>query len=245
MDHQLIKKLQLKPGMVGAILNGPEDFLDEFKQLAAENRIADRASGDSNWVLLFVTSSEDVDSVGRSTLQQVDSDATFWFAYPKKSSGIETNITRDHGWHMLDELGWKGVSMVSIDETWSAFRVRPAEQTPANPDYPTSDEAVAGKTGKNWVMWFRILEEVGGRNQSHQEIAEFLRTQHKLEDWWCQMITNGYEQHVGRRQKHEMAGGFEISVSKTIPVGIGELYEAFHDPNIAEDLPGGQLDPPG
>ena len=232
MDQQLIKKLLLKPGMVGAIVNSPGNFLNEFRELASENDIQEKVSSGSNWVLIFVKSREDVDGVGVRSLQEVNPDVIFWFAYPKKSSGIETDVTRDNGWQALDELGWKGVSMISINDTWSAFRVRPAEQTPANPDYPTSNEAVAKKTGKNWVMWFRILDEAVGRDQSHQEIVNFLGQKHKLDGWWCQMIANAYEQHIGRRKKHEMAGGFEISVSKTLPVPIEELYLAFYDANM-------------
>ena len=229
MDEQLLKKLQLKTGMSAAVVNSPSGFLVELHSAHGDGEISERVSPTIEWALLFVESQNDIERFGRGALETIGQEAIVWFAYPKKSSGKETDITRDQGWDLLNELGWKGVSMISVDETWSAFRVRPSEQTPANPNYPTSDEAVANKTGKNWAMWFLILEETGGHEKTHQEIVKFLSEQHKLDGWWCQMITNGYEQHIGRRKKHEMAGGFEVSVSKTFPNALPELFEAWND----------------
>ena len=34
---------------------------------------------------------------------------------------------RDVGWNAVTEAGWIGVSIASIDNTWSAFRFRPLE----------------------------------------------------------------------------------------------------------------------
>ncbi|MED4609299.1 hypothetical protein [Paenibacillus validus] len=50
--------------------------------------------------------------------------AIFWVAYPKKSSKLKSDITRDSGWEILQQAGYIGVSLISIDDTWSAFRLR-------------------------------------------------------------------------------------------------------------------------
>src|SRR5204862_3713562 len=45
--------------------------------------------------------------------------------YPKRTSGVQTDLTRDNGWEALlkhDELQW--ISLISFDETWSTFRFR-------------------------------------------------------------------------------------------------------------------------
>jgi hypothetical protein len=47
-----------------------------------------------------------------------------WFAYPKKTGAIRTDITRDHGWTPLAEAGLIPVTQVAIDDTWSALRFR-------------------------------------------------------------------------------------------------------------------------
>ncbi|MEZ4899242.1 MAG: hypothetical protein R2806_20525 [Saprospiraceae bacterium] len=53
------------------------------------------------------------------------SDPVIWFAYPKKSSrNYQTDITRDHGWQPVGDLGLEPVRQVAIDEDWSALRFR-------------------------------------------------------------------------------------------------------------------------
>lgn len=49
-------------------------------------------------------------------------------ARTKRSSGVETDITRDVGWQALREAGWRPVTQIAIDATWSALRFRPADQ---------------------------------------------------------------------------------------------------------------------
>jgi hypothetical protein len=89
------------------------------------------------------------------------------------------------------------------------------------------DEAVKAKTGKKWHEWFDILHNGSTRNLSHQDMAAFLGRQYDLSDWWCQMITNAFEQHAGRREQHQRPEGYEISLSKTFPVEVKILYECW------------------
>ena len=43
------------------------------------------------------------------------------------------------------------------------------------------------------------------------------------------MVTVGYEQERGLRDKHEKPGGYEISVSKTIEVPVSTLYRSWSE----------------
>lgn len=56
----------------------------------------------------------------------------FWVAYPKKNSTVKTDLTRDYGWQALKTMGFKPVSLVSIDDTWAALRFRRAKKTLGN-----------------------------------------------------------------------------------------------------------------
>lgn len=47
-----------------------------------------------------------------------------WFAYPKLSSGVKTDITRDRGWQASESLGLLPVTQIAVDPTWSALRFR-------------------------------------------------------------------------------------------------------------------------
>ena len=102
------------------------------------------------------------------------------------------------------------------------------------------DEAVRKATGKTWEEWFRILDKAGAQEMAHKDIATLLDGKFpKIGGWWCQMVTVGYEQTRGLRQKHEKPTGFEISVSKTVPAPLSRLYRAWSDSKTrARWLPG-------
>ena len=84
------------------------------------------------------------------------------------------------------------------------------------------------RTGKTWAQWLTILDRAGARKWTHQEIVLWLNERHpEVGGWWCQMVTVGYEQARGLRQKHQKPEGFEISSSKTVAVPLARLYDAW------------------
>jgi len=90
-----------------------------------------------------------------------------------------------------------------------------------------SDAAVKAKTGKTWKQWFTILDKAGAKKLSHKEIVKFLNEKHSVGPWWQQMVTVNYEQQSGLRDNHERPDGFQISVSRTLNVPVGKLYQSF------------------
>ena len=92
---------------------------------------------------------------------------------------------------------------------------------------PISNDRVKQQTGKDWQAWFKVLDDMGAINLSHKEIASWLDNHSDMNGWWAQMVTVGYEQARGLRQKHERPDGFEISVSKTIAVPIAKLFNTW------------------
>jgi hypothetical protein len=90
-------------------------------------------------------------------------------------------------------------------------------------------EAVRQATGKGWQEWLAILDEAGARAMDHPTIARFLNEAHKVPGWWAQMVTVGYEQARGMREKHETARGYEAGRSKTIAASREDVFAAWKD----------------
>lgn len=51
-----------------------------------------------------------------------------WISFPKVTSKIQTDLTRDKGWDILQKLDLKWVNLVSVNDTWSAFALRPYKE---------------------------------------------------------------------------------------------------------------------
>ena len=91
-----------------------------------------------------------------------------------------------------------------------------------------SDEAVAAKTGRSWPTWVQVLDDIGGRDKSHREIAAWLNEHVDLGAWWSQAVTVGYERIRGLREIGQRSvGTYEATKSRTLALPISEVYEAF------------------
>lgn len=95
-----------------------------------------------------------------------------------------------------------------------------------------SSAAVDKATGRGWEAWLKLLDAEGAADLTHKQIAERLHEEHGVSEWWSQMVTVGYEQARGRRIKHQMTKGFEISVSKTVNVPVSRLYACWADARL-------------
>jgi hypothetical protein len=122
MTTPLASRLQLKPGERIAVLEAPAEAPDLLEGVdLAEGR---RADG----VLAFARDSAEVRVHAQAIADAAaDPEGLAWVAYPKRSSGVETDLTRDQGWEPLTEAGLRPVRQIALDETWSALRFRRAE----------------------------------------------------------------------------------------------------------------------
>lgn len=120
--------------------------------------------------------------------------------------------------------------MAKTGERYTAARqhVVKAEESAADP--PFSEEAVRRRTGKGWREWIRILDAWGARERSHRDIARYLVEEHGVGGWWAQSVTVGYERARGMRAPHETSTGFQVGVSKTVPVDVAALFAAVVNP---------------
>ncbi|AKT42539.1 DUF3052 family protein [Chondromyces crocatus] len=125
MLDALAKKLQIKPESRVLVLDAPDGYTDGLAPLPEGAVLSTTAKGTFDVVHLFVREAKDLAKKAPRALAAVREGGVLWISYPKKSSGVKTDITRDHGWDVVEEAGWGPVSQVSIDDTWSALRWKP------------------------------------------------------------------------------------------------------------------------
>lgn len=121
-DNPLAKKLKLSPEEENLILQAPEFFKEQMKEIPHD---VTPQHYEYEYVQLFIAGVEELNLMAPVALQAAKEDAKIWFCYPKKTSGIRTDINRDQGWEVVLKAGFGAVAAISIDETWSALRFRP------------------------------------------------------------------------------------------------------------------------
>ncbi len=116
------KKLQIKAGMRVLVARPPHDFV--LGPLPDRIEVSASGKGPFDLVLAFVGSRLDAEHVVPDVLKRLGAGGILWMCYPKKSSGVETDVTRDRGWEVLAKAGWHPVSQIAIDDIWSALRFK-------------------------------------------------------------------------------------------------------------------------
>ena len=130
-ETPLTKKLQIKPGYRVLLVNQPDGVRAHLDPLPDGVDVVEESGNDSDAVLLFASTIADLERDLASAMANLKPGGVFWISYPKRSSGVETDITRDTGWDALAAVDWRPVTQVSIDDTWSALRFRPTADVKA------------------------------------------------------------------------------------------------------------------
>lgn len=120
----LAKKLHIRHGYRIALLNAPADMADLISPLPAGTEVITSATGKADLVLLFVQNSAELATWIKQATTLLGDASNLWVAYPKLSSKIATDLTRDQGWQPLTSLDFGAVANVAVDTTWSAVRFR-------------------------------------------------------------------------------------------------------------------------
>ncbi len=81
--------------------------------------------GKYGFLLAFVKSLKEGEKLAELLKKTAEADAVVWIAYPKGTSKkYKSDYNRDTGHALMAKQGWDGVSLVSLDEDWSAMRFK-------------------------------------------------------------------------------------------------------------------------
>ena len=124
-DSSLTKKLSLKPGKRALILNAPDGYRALLDPLPERVDLTTTPDGTFDFVQVFAKNKADLAEDAPAAMAAVTPGGMLWISFPKKTSKIQTDISRDTGWDVIQQAGWQGVFLISVDDVWSAMRFRP------------------------------------------------------------------------------------------------------------------------
>jgi len=121
---EIIKKMKFKDK--GIVLNAPAPIEKAFVKLGFKTSL-EKTTKSANTVVFITNNKEYLDFLSKS-LKAIEPDSVLWFAYPKGTSKVKTDINRDTIRTTGEEFGITTVTAISIDDTWSALRFRPIDK---------------------------------------------------------------------------------------------------------------------
>jgi hypothetical protein len=125
-ESPLAKKLKLKSGLKAAVINAPENYVDTLKH---DTAMSPTLNGKFDWIQIFVKSKAELDALAPKASRALRPESMLWISFPKGTSKIQTDLTRDKGWEVLQGLDLKWITLISVNETWSAFALRPYRES--------------------------------------------------------------------------------------------------------------------
>jgi hypothetical protein len=119
----LAQKLGIKPGVKVAALNPPAGYRKLLAPLPADVSFADKANAGSSFVHLFVIERRILENELKRLRKLLDDAGVLWISWPKKASGVTTNITEDVIREVCLPLGFVDVKVCAVDEIWSGLKL--------------------------------------------------------------------------------------------------------------------------
>jgi hypothetical protein len=120
-------KFKLKNLKEIVVVNAPANFEHELASLHGVSVLRRPAGAKQrfDFVLLFATNSRELEPAWKQIIPTLKTGAAFWIGYPKKSSGIKSDLAgMSEGWAVYAGSPWQPVASISINDTWTGIRFK-------------------------------------------------------------------------------------------------------------------------
>ena len=118
----LLKKLGIKPGFNVAFVNVPENFVKQLDLPSDVNVRSLAKARDLDFILVFVKSQKLLTNVFAQYSLKIKPDGMFWVSWPKKTSGVQTDVTENIVRDVGLAAGLVDVKVCAIDDVWSGLK---------------------------------------------------------------------------------------------------------------------------
>jgi hypothetical protein len=119
----LAKKLGIAPGARVFASGAPDDYLELLAPLPPAVEWAKRLDSKTGIAHLFVRSRAQLARQLAAATKAMRPDCAIWVSWPKKASGVETDVTEDVIREVALPMGLVDVKVCAVDATWSGLKL--------------------------------------------------------------------------------------------------------------------------
>jgi hypothetical protein len=116
----LVEKLGIKPGARLQFVSEPKELAGLLGELPDGSWVASRGALD--FALLFVKAESDLRKGFARLRDRLEPNGMLWVAWPKKASGVATDLTEGVVRTFGLESGLVDVKVCAVDDTWSGLK---------------------------------------------------------------------------------------------------------------------------
>lgn len=185
MATSIVLKLRIKAKDTLLTLNAPPEFKKGLKGLPAGVTIKESGK-EYDQVHWFVMNRAQLEKELSKVMKLVNPEVIVWVYYPKGTSKIQTDLTRDKGWDCLlaenNKLTW--INLISFDDTWSVFGFRAKTEADKKKEAKPKQEREIFKWVNPKTKEVRLPDDLAGalkKNKKLSDIFNALAYSHKKE----------------------------------------------------------------
>jgi hypothetical protein len=119
----LAQKLGIKAGTKVATLNAPARYRKLLAPLPAGVSFSDKPAKGAGFVHLFATERRVLEKELKRLRGIIDDAGVLWISWPKKSSGVASDITEDVIREVCLPLGLVDIKVCAVDDTWAGLKL--------------------------------------------------------------------------------------------------------------------------
>ena len=116
----LAKKIGIKEGSRVALVNAPKDF--QFEALPDNVEFVKPTAKSLDIILFFVTTERALFKDFSKLAARLTANGMIWIAWPKKSSGVVTDLSFERVQRIGLDAGLVDVKICAVDDTWSGLK---------------------------------------------------------------------------------------------------------------------------
>lgn len=122
-NRSLVDKLGIKPQTRIAILNAPRGYRTTLGALPAGVSVASSIRGKFPFVHFFTRSRVQLQARIEMLLRALEPSGTLWISWPKKASGVPTDMTENAVREIVLPVGLVDIKVAAVDDTWSGLKL--------------------------------------------------------------------------------------------------------------------------
>jgi hypothetical protein len=123
-EKSIAQKMFIKPDSRFLLVNPPDGYLAQLGELPQGTVLLNDSSSPVETIQVFVANRVELEQQLPRLKQLMAPKGMLWVTYHKGTSKVKTDINRDTIYAYAHTIGLDGVAMLSIDEDWSAFRLK-------------------------------------------------------------------------------------------------------------------------
>jgi hypothetical protein len=177
MPNTISQKLKINAGDTLLTINEPSEFQRGLKNLPKGVKVVE-SGNDYNQVHWFVLNRAQLEKQLSKVMMMVKRGVIIWVYYPKGSSKVQTDLTRDKGWDCLlaesDKVTW--ISLISFDDTWSVFGFRAKSEADRKKETRPKEEREVFKWVNPQTKEIKLPDDLAGALKKNKKSADYFNT---------------------------------------------------------------------